>query len=221
MHVVTACMKKKKRNIKMFAKYWVAVLMLFAVAGCATPHVVESAKSSDSTLDCTQIAGEMRQADRFKKEAQKEKGMTSTNVAAALLFWPAMIGTYSNANEAIAAADLRKVNLMGIFNQKGCNAQALDAQKPLLDHANIGDVLAVPLIKDSGRQAYNVFLTKGYPRAFVIASDGGWSWANGRKTTDKTLPEDPAERAIEMCKRKGHNGCRLYAVDSQVIWTGD
>lgn len=46
--------------------------------------------------------------------------MTGTNVAAVIFFWPAMIGTYSNANEAIAAADMRKVNLMTIYNQKKC-----------------------------------------------------------------------------------------------------
>ena len=31
-----------------------------------------------------------------------------------------MIGTYANANEAIAAADTRKLNLIGLYNQKKC-----------------------------------------------------------------------------------------------------
>ena len=47
----------------------------------------------------------MAEAERFKVDAQKEKGMTGTNVAAVIFFWPAMIGTYSNANEAISAAE--------------------------------------------------------------------------------------------------------------------
>ena len=42
------------------------------------------------------------------------------NAAALVLFWPAMIGTYLNANEAIAAADACKVNLMGLYKQKKC-----------------------------------------------------------------------------------------------------
>ena len=63
---------------------------------------------------------EMAESDRFRTDAQKEKGMTGTNVAAVIFFWPAMIGTYSNANEAIAAADTRKSNLMGLYNQKKC-----------------------------------------------------------------------------------------------------
>ena len=62
----------------------------------------------------------MAESDRFRSDAQKEKGMTGTNVAAVIFFWPAMIGTYANANEAIAAADTRKSNLMALYNQKKC-----------------------------------------------------------------------------------------------------
>jgi len=90
------------------------------LAGCATPHVVQPVKVSDSALTCAQLTTEMSDADRFRTDAQKEKGMTGTNVAAVIFFWPAMIGTYSNANEAIAAADTRKLNLMGLYNQKKC-----------------------------------------------------------------------------------------------------
>ena len=75
---------------------------------------------NDTTLSCTQLEVEMSEADRFRIDAQKEKGMTGTNVAAVLFFWPAMIGTYSNANQAIAAADARKVNLMNLHTQKKC-----------------------------------------------------------------------------------------------------
>lgn len=96
------------------------ITALSFLAGCATPHVVQAVKTSDASLNCNQITVELAEADRFRSDAQKEKGMTGTNVAAVLLFWPAMIGTYSNANEAIAAADTRKLNLMALYNQKKC-----------------------------------------------------------------------------------------------------
>ena len=96
------------------------VVSLCIVAGCATPHVVQSVKMSDASLSCNQITTEMAEADRFRSDAQKEKGVTGTNAVALVLFRPAMIGTYSNANEAIAAADARKVNLMGLYKQKKC-----------------------------------------------------------------------------------------------------
>lgn len=92
--------------------------------GCATPHVVESVKTTDTSLTCSQIETEMKETDRFRVDAQKEKGMTGTNVAAVLFFWPAMIGTYSNANEAIAAADTRKAHLMGLYKNKKCDELA-------------------------------------------------------------------------------------------------
>ena len=75
---------------------------------------------SDASLSCNQITSEMADADRSKNDVQKEKGVMGINAAALVLFWPAMIGTYSNANEAIAAADARKVNLMGLYKQKKC-----------------------------------------------------------------------------------------------------
>ena len=75
---------------------------------------------SDASQSYNQITPEMADADRSKNDVQKEKGVTGINAAALVLFWPAMIGTYLNANEAIAAADACKVNLMGLYKQKKC-----------------------------------------------------------------------------------------------------
>lgn len=110
-------------------KYYAAALPLSAMLfGCATPHVVQAVKTTDANLTCTQLELEMSESDRFRADAQKEKGMTGTNVAAVIFFWPAMIGTYSNANEAIAAADTRKANLMTFYSQKKCAEQPLQAK---------------------------------------------------------------------------------------------
>ena len=98
----------------------VSITALLALSGCATPHVVETVRFTDNNLSCSQLVAEMKEADRFRTDAQKEKGMTGTNVAAALFFLPAMIGTYSNANEAISAADTRKINLMNLYTSKKC-----------------------------------------------------------------------------------------------------
>lgn len=100
----------------LFAVVFTAVF----VAGCATPHVVEKKKLSDNQLNCQQLAAQVDQADEFKRKAQSEKGVTGTNAAAAILFWPAMIATYQNANEASAAADARKEHLTDLYNKKGC-----------------------------------------------------------------------------------------------------
>lgn len=78
-----------------------------------------------------QLEMEMSEADRFREAAEKEKGMTGQRnvVAAVLFFWPAMIGTYSNANQAMAAADTRKAHLMGIYLPKKCGAEGQSMRK--------------------------------------------------------------------------------------------
>ncbi|MGA8006547.1 MAG: hypothetical protein WCA17_10630 [Burkholderiales bacterium] len=97
-----------------------ALAAALVVAGCATPTVVETVKPGDSGLTCPQLQNEFADAEQFRKHAESEKGMTGGNVARALFFWPAILGSYSNANEAISAADARKVHLANLMDSKHC-----------------------------------------------------------------------------------------------------
>jgi len=81
-------------------------------------------------LTCAQLQNEFQDAEKFRTDADKEKGMTGGNVARAILFWPAILGSFSNANEAIAAADARKVHLSNLMNQKGCPIPGMSAPTP-------------------------------------------------------------------------------------------
>lgn len=101
--------------------------LVAALYGCASPTVVQSVKAGDAGLTCPQLQNEYQDAERFKSEADKEKGLTGGNVARALFFWPAILGSYSNANEAIAAADNRRVHLANLMNQKNCPIPGLYA----------------------------------------------------------------------------------------------
>jgi hypothetical protein len=103
------------------------------VVACATPTVVQTVKPGDSGLSCAQLRNEFADAQQFRKQAEDDKGLTGGNVARALFFWPAILGSYSNANEAIAAADARKVHLANLISLKHCplpGAQAQEAQAP-------------------------------------------------------------------------------------------
>ncbi len=97
----------------------VSALSLILLAGCATPTVVQTVKPGDSGLSCAQLQNEFADAEKFRKDADAERGVTGGNVAR-LLFWPAIVGTTVNANEAIAAADNRKVHLANLMNQNKC-----------------------------------------------------------------------------------------------------
>jgi hypothetical protein len=82
--------------------------------------VTQVVKPGDPGLSCAQLQNEYTDVQRLKKVAEEEKGVTGGNVARALLFWPAIIGTAMNANEAIAAADNRSVHLSNLMAQIKC-----------------------------------------------------------------------------------------------------
>ena len=90
------------------------------ISACASPEVVDTRKAGDNALNCSQIRYEIAEADKFEERARKEKGVTGTNVAATLFFWPALLVTQSNANEAIDAAKDRKATLIRLADQKRC-----------------------------------------------------------------------------------------------------
>ena len=99
-----------------------ALVLVASLAGCATPTVVQTRQASDASLTCDQIKGQIVEAENFEKAARKDRTVTGTNVAAAILFWPALIGTYSNTEEAINAAKERRENMMVLNAQKHCKA---------------------------------------------------------------------------------------------------
>ena len=109
-------------------KVYSGLFLSLLLAACATPTVVKSVKPNDATLDCPQLQNEYTEAEQLKAAASKEKGMTGGNVVRALFFWPAILGTASNANEAIAAADTRMSYLANLMNQKSCAVPAEPVQ---------------------------------------------------------------------------------------------
>ena len=90
-------------------------------------------------------------------------------------------------------------------------APARMAVPPPSNFAPLTDVAGVPHLRDAGREGYRVFLTKPQPRAFALAANNAWGWAEGGA--------DPLRRALDNCNRRGEGRCRLYAVDDTVVWT--
>ena len=96
-----------------------AVVAAF-LSGCASPTVVESKQSNDSMMSCDALKTAYGEAKDFESKARKERGVTGTNVAAAIFFWPAMLGTYKNTEDAIEAAKDRQRHLEKIASDKKC-----------------------------------------------------------------------------------------------------
>lgn len=76
-------------------------------------------------------------------------------------------------------------------------------------YASLSDVDRVPYLRMFGRSAYRKFLEMSAPRAFAVGPDGAYGWANGDNATD---------RALEYCFKNTKRECKLYAVDSDVVW---
>jgi len=96
------------------------LFLISLLGGCSTPRVIETTKLSDRDLSCESLRDEFQRAEQAKREAEDVKGVTGTNTAAAIFFPIGIIATYSNANEAIAAADARMSRLVDLMDKKNC-----------------------------------------------------------------------------------------------------
>ncbi|HUA82159.1 MAG TPA: prolyl oligopeptidase family serine peptidase [Dyella sp.] len=78
-------------------------------------------------------------------------------------------------------------------------------------YAALDDLQALPYVNafgDKGLAVYRKFLTKPLPRAVAIGIRGMGDASEGF---------DPIARAMKLCEQSSP-GCRLYAVDNQVVW---
>jgi hypothetical protein len=104
----------------MMLKAVAATVLVCFLSACATPTVVQTKQSRDSDLSCVHFKDAYGEAQDFESKARKERGVTGTNVATAILFWPAMIGTYKNIEKEIDAAKDRQKHLERISSDKKC-----------------------------------------------------------------------------------------------------
>jgi hypothetical protein len=97
-----------------------AIGVAVGLSACATPEVVQVDQVGDENLDCQQLKAAIDDANRFEREARHDRGVTGTNVAAAVFFWPALIGTYMNTDDALNAARSRQARLTAIYRDRKC-----------------------------------------------------------------------------------------------------
>jgi len=101
-------------------KFLPLALLVF-LTSCATPHVVDIVSEGDDELSCKQLDIEIAKLDKFREEAESEKGVNWSNAGRLLVFPIGIWGTYDNANDAINAANQREVYLRGIKGRKNCS----------------------------------------------------------------------------------------------------
>ena len=94
---------------------------LFATACTSTPKV-DVRQPGDQNMSCAQLQEEMHALDDIQEEAENNQGVNTANVAAVVLFWPAAVGNYMDADRAMDLAEERHEHLMDIYSSKSCDA---------------------------------------------------------------------------------------------------
>ena len=95
-------------------------LSIILLNTCAKPTVLNVTLPEDEELNCEKLESALSDAQKFRKQAINVTGNTAGNQARALLFWPALMVTYVNAQEAIVAASERSTHLINIMQKKNC-----------------------------------------------------------------------------------------------------
>ena len=119
---------------------------------------------------------------------------------AGLPIWQSKVATFMQSVGLPSAVTLPKYD-------SGSRLTPIPAKS---DFGTLDDEAKLPYVRDTGRVGYKAFLSKQQPRAFAIAPNGAWGWAE--------MGDDPLKRALDNCNRNGQGQCKLYAVDDMVVW---
>ncbi len=110
-----------KFNISIAARAAAIACVTLSLGACATNQKVSTNQLSDTSLTCAQIASQDKDLDAVLEKAKHNKGVSGANVAAVLLFWPAAIGNYMDADKAEELVVKRKAVLADLHKAKSCS----------------------------------------------------------------------------------------------------
>ena len=100
-----------------------SLLTAFLMSGCATPTVINERIAGDERMTCSELVAAIDEAREYEEDAREDRGLNTTNIAAAVFFLPGLVGTYLNTEEAIEAAEDRQEYLTELYEDKSCDAQ--------------------------------------------------------------------------------------------------
>ena len=101
-----------------------ALAATVALGACTTTQRVSVEQPGDRAMTCAAMKDEFGKLDAIITDGQHDQGVNGANVAAVLFFWPAAVGNYFSARDAMEIADKRKAHLMEIYNGHNCDNPA-------------------------------------------------------------------------------------------------
>jgi hypothetical protein len=109
-------------SVRLKSTAMVAAVVSGLLFGCATSQKVQVVQPGDQNLSCHAITEELAKLDKTQAEIDSKKGVTGTNVAAALLWVPGLAYTYYDAGEATRLVSDRRSALTSVYNNKNCTS---------------------------------------------------------------------------------------------------
>ena len=71
-------------------------------------------------MTCSELTAQLEKLGQAEEAVASKKGVTGTNVAAALFWLPGLAYTYYDAGQAMEAINDRRSHLTSIYNDKNC-----------------------------------------------------------------------------------------------------
>lgn len=105
-------------------KIALALCAATALGACTTTERVSVQQPGDRAMTCTGLRAEFTKLDEIRRDGQSDQGVNAANVGAVLFFWPAAVGNYFTARDAMEIAERRRDHLMTIYNDKRCDNPA-------------------------------------------------------------------------------------------------
>lgn len=122
-----------------------ALCAMMTLGACTTTERVSVQQPGDRAMTCAGLRVEFSRLDEIRRDGQSDQGVNAANVGAVLFFWPAAVGNYFSARDAIQIAERRRDHLMTIYNEKNCDNPA---------NANLSFAVPAHLLTPIGRGAH-------------------------------------------------------------------
>lgn len=107
-----------KTKLKQSITCLLIMTIIAVLSGCATSSKIQPVQIGDNQLTKEQLLAEINRLDQSQQSVDSNKGVTGTNVAAALFWLPGLAYTYYDAGEATRLIEQRRAHLTSLYNQK-------------------------------------------------------------------------------------------------------
>lgn len=90
------------------------------LTACSTSEKVQARQIGDTAMSCDEIVAENERLDEALAEIDSNRGVTGTNLAAALFWLPGLAYTYFDADAAEKLVLERRSWMAELYDEKGC-----------------------------------------------------------------------------------------------------